>query len=102
MPAADYAEALHQLKLVRNAIAPVLDDVDVLVTPTLPRLPIRIEEARESPNEATGILVRNPAPFNNYGIPAILRPLRTQPGRSAHRRAARWPRPGRSGSSSSR
>ena len=71
VPAADYAAALYQLKLVRKAIAAAFDDVDLLVTPTLPRLPIGIEEARESPNEATGILVRNTAPFNNYGIPSI-------------------------------
>ncbi len=69
--AADYAEALYQLKLVRKAIAGAFDDVDVLVTPTLPRLPMRIEAARESPAEATRILVRNTAPFNTYGIPAI-------------------------------
>ena len=69
--AADYAEALYQLKLVRKAIAGAFDDVDVLVTPTLPRLPMQIEAARESPAEATRILVRNTAPFNTYGIPAI-------------------------------
>ena len=49
----------------------MFDDVDVLVTPTLPRLPIGIEAARESPDEATQILVRNTAPFNVYGIPTI-------------------------------
>ena len=69
--ATDYAEALYQLKLVRKAIPRVFDDVDVLVTPTLPRLPIGIEAARESPDEATQILVRNTAPFNVYGIPTI-------------------------------
>ena len=74
VPATDYAEALYQLKLVRNAIARVFDDVDLLVTPTLPILPMEIEAARESPLEATGILIRNPAPFNSYGIPAITVP----------------------------
>ena len=72
--AVDYAEALYQLKLARKAIARVFEDVDLLVTPTLPVLPIGIEEARESPAEATGSLIRNTAPFNSYGIPAITVP----------------------------
>ena len=74
VPAAAYAEGLYQLKLVRKAIARVFDDVDLLVTPTLPRLPIGIEAARESPAEATGVLVRNTSPFNVYGTPAITVP----------------------------
>ena len=71
VPATEYAEALYQLKLVRKAIAQVFDDVDLLVTPTLPLLPVAIEAARESPLEATRNLIRNTAPFNSYGIPAI-------------------------------
>ena len=74
VPATEYAEALYQLKLVRKAIARVFDDVDLLVTPTLPILPVTIEAARESPLEATRILIRNTAPFNSYGTPAITVP----------------------------
>ena len=74
VPAAEYAEALYQLKLVRKAIAQVFNDVDLLITPTLPILPVAIEAARESPLEATRILIRNTAPFNSYGIPAITVP----------------------------
>ena len=74
VPAVEYAEALYRLKLVRKAIARVFDDVDLLVTPTLPILPVEIEAARESPREATQILIRNTAPFNSYGIPAITVP----------------------------
>ncbi len=74
VPAAEYAEALYGLKLVRKAIAGVFDDVDLLVTPTLPILPVGIDAARESPLEATRILIRNTAPFNSYGIPAITVP----------------------------
>ena len=74
MSAADYAEARYQLTLVRKAIAAVFEDVDVLVTPTLVQLPVSIEEARASPLEVTGILIRNTAPFNGYGIPAITVP----------------------------
>ncbi len=72
--ATDYADALYQLTLVRKAIAAVFDDVDVLVTPTLVQLPVSIEAAQLSPGEVTGILVRNTAPFNAYGIPAITVP----------------------------
>ena len=74
MSAADYAEARYQLTLVRKAIAAVFDDVDILVTPTLVQLPVSIEEARASPLEVTGILIRNTAPFNGYGTPAITVP----------------------------
>ena len=69
--AADYAEARYQLTLVRKAIVAAFEDVDVLVTPTLVQLPVRIEAALMSPAETTGILARNTAPFNAYGIPAI-------------------------------
>ena len=69
--AADYAEARYQLALVRKAIASAFEDVDILVTPTLVQLPVRIEAAMASPAETTGILVRNTAPFNAYGTPAI-------------------------------
>ena len=74
MSAADYAEARHQLALVRKAVAAAFDDVDVLVTPTLVELPVSIEAAMASPLEATAVLIRNTAPFNGYGIPAITVP----------------------------
>ena len=72
--AADYAEARHQLALARKAIAAVFEDVDILVTPTLARLPVSIKAALASPLEATTILLRNTGPFNAYGIPAITVP----------------------------
>ena len=74
MSAADYAEARYQLALVRKAVAAVFDDVDVLVTPTLVELPVSIEAAMASPLEATATLIRNTAPFNGYGTPAITVP----------------------------
>ena len=74
MSAADYAEARYQLTLVRKAIAAVFEHVDVLVTPTLVQLPVSIEAALASPIEATAILIRNTAPFNGYGVPAITVP----------------------------
>jgi aspartyl-tRNA(Asn)/glutamyl-tRNA(Gln) amidotransferase subunit A len=71
VPAADYAEVLYQLKLGRKAIAGVFEEVDLLITPTLARLPVSIEAALESPLEITQLLIRNPAPFNYYGVPTI-------------------------------
>jgi aspartyl-tRNA(Asn)/glutamyl-tRNA(Gln) amidotransferase subunit A len=68
-PLVDYVEGRYQLEVIRKSIAAVFDEVDLLVTPTLPELPISIEEA------AIGIadeaLIRNTLPFNVYGIPSI-------------------------------
>lgn len=73
---AQYIEARRQLALARNAIATAFADVDVLVTPTAPALPERIDEA-ENPAVASGAesSVRNTAPFNLYGIPTISVPI---------------------------
>ena len=49
----------------------MFEDVDILVTPTLVRLPVSVEAALASPLEATTILLRNTGPFNAYGIPAV-------------------------------
>jgi aspartyl-tRNA(Asn)/glutamyl-tRNA(Gln) amidotransferase subunit A len=67
--ATDYAALTYQLKRSRQAVAKVFDDVDVLVTPTLPELPVRIDDALDSPPAIR--LIRNTSPFNVYGIPAI-------------------------------
>ena len=69
--ATDYADARYQLELGRKAIADAFEEVDVLITPTLVRLPASIEAALESPFEVTRIQARNTAPFNFYGIPTI-------------------------------
>jgi aspartyl-tRNA(Asn)/glutamyl-tRNA(Gln) amidotransferase subunit A len=69
---ADYIDAHRELGLVRRAIGATFDEVDLLVTPTTPVLPDRIDEA-EVPATASGAesTVRNTAPFNLYGIPTI-------------------------------
>jgi len=67
--AIDYAETLSELKMSRVAIGEVFKDVDLLITPTLTRLPAGIDEALVS--SVDDILIRNPSPFNVYGIPAI-------------------------------
>jgi aspartyl-tRNA(Asn)/glutamyl-tRNA(Gln) amidotransferase subunit A len=70
--AAAYIDARRELALVRNNIAAVFADVDLLVTPTTARLPELIRNA-ENPAEASGAepSVRNTSPFNLYGIPTI-------------------------------
>lgn len=68
----DYIRVRRELDLVRRAIADVFADVDLLVTPTTPGLPETIAHA-QNPAEASGAepSVRNVAPFDLYGIPAI-------------------------------
>jgi len=60
----------------RHSIGDVFNDVDILVTPTAPGLPERIDEAI-NPSEASGAepSTRNTAPFNLYGIPTISVPV---------------------------
>ena len=77
--ATEYAELTYQLKLSRKAIAQVFSAVDLLVTQTLPQLPVRIEDAFEpvpigTVSGMTTILIRNTAPFNVYGTPAVSLP----------------------------
>jgi aspartyl-tRNA(Asn)/glutamyl-tRNA(Gln) amidotransferase subunit A len=67
--AAEYAEGRTQLALTREAISTVFEDVDLLVTPTMARLPITIDEARGGPSD--GLRIRNTISFNAYGIPTI-------------------------------
>lgn len=74
--AEDYIRALQDMMRVRNSIADVFNEVDVLVTPTAPGLPERIDQAI-NPSEASGAepSTRNTAPFNLYGIPTISVPI---------------------------
>jgi aspartyl-tRNA(Asn)/glutamyl-tRNA(Gln) amidotransferase subunit A len=70
--APDYVESRRELALARQAIAAVFEQVDLIVTPTVPVMPTRIENA-EVPETSTGAesTVRNTAPFNLFGIPTI-------------------------------
>jgi aspartyl-tRNA(Asn)/glutamyl-tRNA(Gln) amidotransferase subunit A len=70
--APDYIESRRELALARQAIAAVFEQVDLIVTPTVPVMPTLIENA-EVPETSTGAesTVRNTAPFNLFGIPTI-------------------------------
>jgi aspartyl-tRNA(Asn)/glutamyl-tRNA(Gln) amidotransferase subunit A len=72
VPVEEYVNARNELALIRNSIADVFQDVDLIVTPTAPGLPELISNP-QNPNVPSGaeVSVRNTAPFNLYGIPTI-------------------------------
>lgn len=64
-----YIQSRRELDAVRRAIGAVFSNVDLLVTPTTAVPPATIEEAVRLGIELE--LIRNTAPFNVYGQPAI-------------------------------
>ena len=78
---ATYAQALRQLVLVRHQAAAVFSDVDLLITPTTPVLPERIEAVRTAaPSRGPPLSARNTTPFNVYGLPTISVPCGVSAG----------------------
>ncbi len=69
---ASYARDLRRLRLLRRDIRDVYANVDLLVTPTTPDLPMTIDEARR-PAKAAGppLTARNTMPFDLFGLPTI-------------------------------
>ena len=65
--AVPYAQVLHQTYMVRREIKKAFANVDLLITPTMPGLPIPIAEALER----QAAPVRNTGPFNVFGLPTI-------------------------------
>ena len=63
----DYVEARLQLDLLRRQIKKVFTNVDLLVMPTLPGLPVLITEA----TNPAAVSIRNTSPFDVFGLPAI-------------------------------
>jgi len=72
VPGSAYVDSKYKITLARKEIASVFEDVDVLVTPTVPILPIRIDDERATTTDLE--LAVNTAPFNTLGIPAISLP----------------------------
>ena len=70
IPATTYVEARRELARVRREIATVFSEVDLLITPTSPELPITIEEG-QNPPDGIAFSLRNTSPFDAYGIPTI-------------------------------
>jgi len=72
--AADALRASRDLQTSRHAIRKIFNEVDVLLTPTVPIPPPGIQELTEHPDKLRPqelIMLRNTRPFNVWGIPAI-------------------------------
>ena len=72
--AADALRASRDLQASRHAIRKIFDDVDVLLTPTVPIPPPSIAALLEHPENLRPqelIMLRNTRPFNVWGIPTI-------------------------------
>ena len=66
--------ASRDLQASRHAIRQIFDEVDVLLTPTVPIPPPVIADLRAHPDNLRPqelIILRNTRPFNVWGIPAI-------------------------------
>jgi aspartyl-tRNA(Asn)/glutamyl-tRNA(Gln) amidotransferase subunit A len=66
--------ARRDLAASRGAIRKLFEDVDILVTPTVPIPPPKIEDLQKHPENlrpAELLMLRNTRPFNVWGIPAI-------------------------------
>lgn len=70
----DVARACKELEASRHAIGKIFDEVDMLLTPTVPIPPPLIAELAAHPEDLRPrelIMLRNTRPFNVWGIPAI-------------------------------
>jgi len=65
-----YIERRRELDQIRQAASGLFAHVDLLVTPTVPVLPMLIAEARND-EAAAALFARNTRPFNMYGLPAL-------------------------------
>lgn len=75
--AADIERAKGELEAARNEIRKRFEEVDILLTPTVPIPPPRIEDLQKHPETlrpAELLMLRNTRPFNVWGIPAISLP----------------------------
>ena len=73
----DVQRAKQDLAASRNAIGKIFDEVDILLTPTVPIPPPSIVELKQNPDKlrpAELLMLRNTRPFNVWGIPAISLP----------------------------
>jgi aspartyl-tRNA(Asn)/glutamyl-tRNA(Gln) amidotransferase subunit A len=70
IPASAYARAKREIGQLRRDVLKVFDGVDLLITPTSPRLPVPLDPDR-APDQA---MLRNTRPFNLNGLPAVTVP----------------------------
>ena len=72
--ASDALRAGRELQASRHAIQEVFNDVDVLLTPTVPIPPPKIADLKANPDQLRPqelTMLRNTRPFNVWGIPTI-------------------------------
>src|SRR5450631_3383143 len=72
--ASDALRAIRDLQASRHAIRNIFDEVDVLLTPTVPIPPPVIADLQKHPDNLRPqelIMLRNTRPFNVWGIPTI-------------------------------
>lgn len=70
----DVLRASHDLQASRETIRKVFDEVDVLLTPTIPIPPPVIADLQKHPDSLRPqelIMLRNTRPFNVWGVPTI-------------------------------
>ena len=73
----DRGRLRNELQEIRSAIRATFNQVDVLVTPTVPIPPPTLAELKQNPEMLRPIellLLRNTRPFNVWGLPAISLP----------------------------
>jgi Asp-tRNA(Asn)/Glu-tRNA(Gln) amidotransferase A subunit family amidase len=72
--AADALRAVRDLQATRHAVRQIFDEVDILLTPTVPIPPPMIADLQKNPDSLRPtelVMLRNTRPFNVWGIPAI-------------------------------
>ena len=75
--AEEVIHARHELADRREQIRKVFDEVDVLLTPTVPIPPPLIDDLKNHPEDLRAqelLMLRNTRPFNVWGIPTITIP----------------------------
>jgi aspartyl-tRNA(Asn)/glutamyl-tRNA(Gln) amidotransferase subunit A len=65
-----YIQRRRELDQMRRAAPGLFAQVDLLVTPTLPVLPVLIANARDE-EASVALFAQNTRPFNTYGLPAL-------------------------------
>ena len=65
-----YIERRRELDEMRRVAPGLFAQVDLLVTPTVPLLPVPIAEAQDD-ESGVALYARNTRPFNAYGLPAV-------------------------------
>jgi aspartyl-tRNA(Asn)/glutamyl-tRNA(Gln) amidotransferase subunit A len=67
---ATYIVRRREVQQMRQAAPGLFAHVDLLVTPTVPLLPVLIADARDD-EASVALYARNTRPFNAYGLPAV-------------------------------